>query len=132
MATGKSTKRVPASVPFHWGDLLRTNAEVAAFLEELLSDGDPRVVPVALRAAADAVGGMAKLAEKAGLSRETLYRTLSSNGNPRLDTLGAILAAFGLRLSVKAIKPTRVRQRKSGKSALRKPSPARSRRAKST
>jgi probable addiction module antidote protein len=43
---------------------------------------------------------MTALAEKAGLSRETLYRTLSERGNPRLDTLAAILAAFGLRLSV--------------------------------
>jgi DNA-binding phage protein len=43
---------------------------------------------------------MAALAEKTGLSRETLYRTLSERGNPRLDTLAAILAAFGLHLSV--------------------------------
>jgi probable addiction module antidote protein len=66
----------------------------------MLADGDERAVPVALRTIADAVGGMAALAEKTGLSRETLYRTLSERGNPRLDTLAAILAAFGLRLSV--------------------------------
>jgi probable addiction module antidote protein len=67
----------------------------------MLEDGDARVVPVALRTVADAVGGMAALAEKTGLSRETLYRTLSPQGNPRLDTLAAILAAFGLRMSVR-------------------------------
>ena len=61
--------------------------------------------PVALRTVADAVGGMAALAEKTGLSRETLYRTLSEKGNPRLDTLIAILAAFGLRLSVQPDQP---------------------------
>jgi probable addiction module antidote protein len=66
----------------------------------MLADGDERAVPVALRTIADAVGGMAALAEKTGLSRETLYRTLSERGNPRLDTLAAILAAFFLRLSV--------------------------------
>jgi probable addiction module antidote protein len=66
----------------------------------MLADGDERAVPVALRTIADAVGGMAALAEKTGLSRETLYRTLSERGNPRLDTLAAILAAFDLRLSV--------------------------------
>jgi probable addiction module antidote protein len=75
----------------------------------MLADGDPRAVPVALRTVADAVGGMAALAEKAGLSRETLYRTLSEKGNPRLDTLAAILAAFGLRLSVQ---PERSRRRR--------------------
>lgn len=58
-------------------------------------------MPTALRTVADAAGGIAALAEKTGLSRETLYRTLSKKGNPRLDTLAAILAAYGLRLSVR-------------------------------
>jgi len=48
---------------------------------------------------------MAALADKTGLSRETLYRTLSEKGNPRLDTLSAILASFDLRLSVQPSKP---------------------------
>jgi probable addiction module antidote protein len=74
-------------------------------MEAMLADGAARAVPVALRTVADAVGGMAALAEKTGLSRETLYRTLSEKGNPRLDTLTAILAAFGLRLSVQPDKP---------------------------
>jgi probable addiction module antidote protein len=78
----------------------------------MLEDGDPCAVPIALRTVADAVGGMTVLAEKTGLSRETLYRTLSDRGNPRLDTLSAILAAFGLRLSVR---PTRARARRSEK-----------------
>ena len=51
-------------------------------------------MPVALRTVADAVGGMAALAQRTGLSQETLYRTLSEKGNPRLDTLSAILCAF--------------------------------------
>jgi len=71
----------------------------------MLADGEPRAVPVALRTVADAMGGMAALADKTGLSRETLYRTLSEKGNPRLDTLAVILAAFGLRLSVLPSKP---------------------------
>jgi len=75
----------------------------------MLADGDARVVPVALRTVADAVGGIARLAERTGLSRETLYRTLSDKGNPRLDTLAAILEAFGLRLSV-APAPRRTRR----------------------
>jgi probable addiction module antidote protein len=53
-----------------------------------------------LRTIADALGGLAALAERTGLSRETLYRTLSEKGNPRLDTLTSILGAFGLRVSV--------------------------------
>jgi probable addiction module antidote protein len=107
MATGKTTK--PASLPFRGADHLKSEAEIAEYLEAVLADGDARVVPVALRTVADAVGGMAALAEKTGLSRETLYRTLSEKGNPRLDTLTTILAAFGLRLSVQ---PDRARQRR--------------------
>lgn len=99
MTTGKTTK--PASVPFRAPDHLRSEVEIAAYIEEMLAEGDARVMPVALRTVADASGGIAALAEKTGLSRETLYRTLSKKGNPRLDTLAAILAAFGLRLSVR-------------------------------
>jgi len=53
---------------------------------------------------------MIALAEKTGLSRETLYRTLSERGNPRLETLAVILAAFGLRLTVKPAQKSRARR----------------------
>jgi probable addiction module antidote protein len=77
-----------------------------------MADGDTRALPLALREAADVLG-MAELARRTDLNRETLYRTLSDKGNPRLDTLNAILAAFGLRLAVKrASKPRRAKARK--------------------
>jgi probable addiction module antidote protein len=76
----------------------------------MLADGDARAVPIALRTVADALGGMSVLADKTGLSRETLYRTLSEKGNPRLDTLAAILAVFGLRLSVQPAQKSRARR----------------------
>jgi probable addiction module antidote protein len=47
---------------------------------------------------------LTRLAEKTGLSRGTLSRTLSERGDPRLHTLAAILAALGLRLSVRPIR----------------------------
>jgi probable addiction module antidote protein len=50
------------------------------------------------------------LADKTKLSRETLYRTLSERGNPRLNTLTAILAAYGMRLSVRSTVKSRVRR----------------------
>ena len=100
MATGKIIKRAPTSAPFRASDYLRDERDIAAYLDEILADGDPRMVPVALRSIAAAVGGMAALAERTGLSRETLYRTLSNKGNPRLDTLAIVLEAFGLRIAV--------------------------------
>lgn len=111
MPIGKTTKPAPAaSAPFRAADHLRTDAEIAAYIESMLEDGDARAVPIALRTVADAVGGMAALAERTGLSRETLYRTLSANGNPRLDTLAVILDAFGLRLAVQPVPKSRARR----------------------
>ena len=46
--------------------------------------------------------GMASVAERAGLPRESPYRTLSPRGNPTLKTLLALLRATGLRLGVSA------------------------------
>lgn len=80
---------------------LRNQAEVAAYLEAAVADGDARVLTTALRDVAESIGGMTELARRTGLSRVTLYRTLSAKGNPRLDTLAALLAAFNLRLSVR-------------------------------
>jgi putative addiction module killer protein/probable addiction module antidote protein len=100
MSTGKTTKHAAPSVPFRVADHLRSERDIAAYLEAVLEDGDPRAMPVALRTVADALGGLAVLAERTGLSRETLYRTLSEKGNPRYDTLTSILGAFGLRVSV--------------------------------
>jgi probable addiction module antidote protein len=55
---------------------------------------------VALRNAARAQKGMTKLAAEAGVNRENLYRTLSERGNPRPDTLWAVLKVIGLQVSL--------------------------------
>lgn len=95
--TGKTIKYA-ASVPFDAASLLQPD-DLPGFLADVMHDGDARALPLALRTAADVLG-MTELARRTGLSRETLYRTLSAKGNPRLDTLAAILSAFGLRLAV--------------------------------
>jgi probable addiction module antidote protein len=63
---------------------------------------DPKSYLTALRKVVEARGGMASIAEKAHLSRETLYRTLSSRGNPTIKTLSAVLKATGLKFEVTA------------------------------
>jgi probable addiction module antidote protein len=45
----------------------------------------------------------AKLAKAAGVPRESLYRALSSNGNPRFSTLHAVLKAAGLKMAVEVV-----------------------------
>ena len=48
----------------------------------------------------EARGGMTAVAQKAHLSRESLYRTLSTRGNPTIRTLNAVLKATGLKMGV--------------------------------
>ena len=73
------------------------DAEVAAYLEAALEDGDPAVVAAALGDIARAKG-MTKIAREAGLGRESLYRALSPNGNPELSTVLRVVRALGLEL----------------------------------
>ena len=72
----------------------------AAYLDQVLADGDQKELMLALRRLSEAFGGVPGLAQQAGLNATTLYRTLSSEGNPELRTLRALLAAMGLRLSI--------------------------------
>lgn len=83
-------------------DDLKTAKDIAAYLEIAMEDEDERVLLMALRNATESIGGMTELSRRTGLSRETLYRTLSRHGNPKLSTLRSILRAFGLSLSVHA------------------------------
>jgi probable addiction module antidote protein len=83
---------------------LRDDPEFAAeYLKAALEDSDePKVLLIALRHLAEAKGGVAKVAKAAGIERESLYRALSSRGNPRLSTLVAVMKAVGLKLTVEA------------------------------
>jgi probable addiction module antidote protein len=79
---------------------LKDPREAEAYLNAALEDEDPRVFLLALRNVVQARGGMGKLAARSALNRESMYRTLSKEGNPSLKTLGALLGSLGLRLAV--------------------------------
>lgn len=70
-----------------------------AALEQAGEEGGREALLSALRHVAEAQG-MARVAERAGIQRESLYRALSPKGNPTLKTLVAVLDAAGLRLSI--------------------------------
>jgi probable addiction module antidote protein len=55
---------------------------------------------LSIRAVAEAYGGLGAVAAQAGISRESLYRSLSPKGNPTLKTLVAVLKTLGLRRTV--------------------------------
>jgi probable addiction module antidote protein len=80
---------------------LRDPKEAAAYLNAALEDEDSRVFLVALKDIAEAHGGLSKVAQEADLNRESLYKTLSPKGNPRLQSLIAILQACHLDISIR-------------------------------
>jgi probable addiction module antidote protein len=78
-------------------DHFTSTDDMAAYLEAALEDGDPRLVAAALGDIARAKG-MAQIAREAGLGRESLYKTLSTSGNPELATVLKVISALGLQL----------------------------------
>ena len=78
-------------------DYLKTDKDMANYLEAAIEDGDPALISAALGDIARAKG-MSQVARKAGLGRESLYKALSPNGNPELATILKVVKALGLRL----------------------------------
>ena len=78
-------------------DHLKTNADRAAYLEAALQDGDAAVITAALGDIARAKG-MTRIARRAGLGRESLYKALSPEGRPELATVLKVVRALGLTL----------------------------------
>ena len=77
---------------------LDDSESIAAYLTDALESEDPAFVADALGVVARA-RGMSEVASKAGLSRESLYRALSADGNPEFATVLRVLQALDLRLS---------------------------------
>lgn len=84
-------------------DHLRTPKEMAAYLEACLEEAgdDAAFIAKALGDIARAKG-MAQVARDSGLSRESLYKTLSGDRSPDFETVLKILGALGIRLHAKA------------------------------
>ena len=72
---------------------------LTAAFDEMNEPGGREALLAALRHIAEAQG-MAIIAERAGIKRESLYRALSPKGNPTIKTLLAVTNAAGLKLSV--------------------------------
>ena len=104
-APQKGTRVAAPSVPYEdWLIAqLKNPAEAAAYLETVLEEGDQTAIMLALRQVAQVQGGVAEIARKVKLTRETTYKMLSKSGNPELRSLTAVLEATGLRIAVKPI-----------------------------
>jgi probable addiction module antidote protein len=76
-------------------DLRNSAAYAAQYLSAAKADSNEAFL-VALRDVAEAQKGVGKVAKEANVNRENLYRALSRDGNPRIDTLDAVLDVLGL------------------------------------
>lgn len=93
---------------------MRDPVEAAGYLDVCLEDSEPGVFMMAVRDVVNANGGIAAVAKKTGLNRENLYKMLSPGGNPRFDSLLAILSGLGFVLHV-GLAPKAKKRRQSTK-----------------
>src|SRR5665647_634480 len=98
-----SAKSRTSTVAYDVAEQLRTPAEMAAYLDAWLAEAPDDAAGIA-RALGDIARakGMSQVARDAGLSRESLYKALSENGNPSFATVLKVARALGVRLHAEA------------------------------
>jgi probable addiction module antidote protein len=83
---------------FDPAEYLDDSESIAAYVSDALESGDPAFIADALGVVARA-RGMSEVAREAGVSRESLYRALSADGNPEFATVLRVMQALGLQLA---------------------------------
>ena len=95
----KTAKGKTRITPYDVAEYLRTPEDMAAYLDAWLEEAPDDAAGIA-RALGDIARakGMTQVAKDAGLSRESLYRALSGDGNPSFATVLKVARALGVRL----------------------------------
>ncbi len=84
-------------------ELLCDPEVAAAYLSAALEEADAAVILMALRNVAGAQeGGIAGLAARSALGRESMYKMLSKSGNPKLSSFTKVIRGLGLRLNIES------------------------------
>jgi probable addiction module antidote protein len=86
-------------------EYLETEEDISDFLSEASASGDTHHLVHCLNIAARA-RGMTEVANQAGLTRASLYKSLNGDSSPKLETIAKVLNVFGCRLSITHTKPT--------------------------
>ena len=89
------------STRFDTADHLKTREDVVAYLEAVFEDGEPSLITHALGVIARSEG-MTDIARAAGVTRASLYKSLSADGHPDFETVLRVVRALGLKLTVAA------------------------------
>ena len=100
MKSAKKTK-IKDLKKFDVVDYLKTEKDIATYLSAVLEDGDPALFVAAIGDIARAKG-MTEIANKSGVTRESLYRALKVEARPRFETVTRVVQALGLKLRVHA------------------------------
>ena len=88
--------------PFDLTDYLQSDGDISEYMSQVLEDGDNEEFIRAIGYVAKA-RGMTLIAKETGLGRESLYKALSSEGNPSFLTIMKVLKALGIQLHAKSI-----------------------------
>ncbi len=87
---------------FDAAEYLKSDEDIAEYLNAVLDDGDPALLAAALGDIARA-RGMTEIARASGLTREALYKALRPDAKPRFDTIARVCKALGVRLHAETI-----------------------------
>ena len=87
---------------FDMARYLKTDADVAEYLRQVLDEGDSGELAAALGHIAKA-RGMTEIAKASGITREALYKALRPNSQPRLDTVQRVCRALGVKLTATVV-----------------------------
>ena len=90
---------VTKTKPFDIAEHLESDKDIREFLEESVATGSGSDFIHALNIAARAKG-MTEVAQQAGVTRASLYKSLNENGNPRFETISKIVDALGCKLTI--------------------------------
>ena len=102
--------------PFDASEFLKTERDVAEYLSAVIEEGDYALLIAAIGDIAKA-RGMSKIATDSGLGRESLYKALNLDSNPRFDTVLRVLSALGVNIKFNA-RPVITSKRSSRKKRL--------------
>jgi probable addiction module antidote protein len=80
--------------------ILQDSGKAAEYLNNAIESGDRMRFLVAMRDIVIARGGISAVAEQSSLSRSSLYKSLSRQGNPEFKSITSLLDSLGLKLSV--------------------------------
>lgn len=89
------------TLPWDPAEHLETEEDMAAYLNVALEDGDPRLIMAVLGDIARA-RRMGSVSQNADMSRESIYKSLTLDGNPEFATVIKVVRALGLRLHATA------------------------------